>query len=185
MNNKEESPFFHRIKILGKSTGIGTEVITQSTFVDRLLRLITKDAMGDKNLIKTTKKRKRLKKAEGRSLKTQVFRNRFIEDKDAEIARIVWNFFRAIEKKWPVAWNNFEKGQILARTTGFAAFLRILPHIMNALDNNAIPKRDLFLKYIEKSSLSDKDFTSDNFLPGSTGESKLYQSLKSDIFGEE
>ena len=183
MHNKEGSPFYRRIKILGKSTGIGTEVITQSTFVDRLLRLITNNAMKDKDIIKRTKKRKRLEKAKSRSLKTQVFRKRFIEDKDAEIARIVWNYFKAVEEKWPDAWNDFNRGQILSRTTGFAALLRLLPLILNDVDDDtSIPKQSLFFKYIDYSSLSDEDFTSDKFLPGSSGEGELLKSLKSDIF---
>ena len=180
MNSKEESPLYHRIKILGKATGIGTEVLTQSTFVDRLLKLISKDPMGDRDKIKRGKV---LERAEGKELKIRIFRNRFIDKKDEKIAKILWNYFNAVNNKWPDAWNDFTKGMILVRSTGFAALLRLLPDIMNKLPENIeIPTSDNFFEFFKKSTINETDFTSDNFKPGSSGESDLLRALKSDIF---
>jgi DGQHR domain-containing protein len=183
MNSKEESPFFKRIKILGKATGIGTEVITQSTFVDRLIKLISKDPMGDRDKIK---RKKPLEPPSGRDAESLVFRERFIKEEDAEIARILWNYFKAVEARWQDSWNNFDRGMILARTTGFAALMRILPRTLNAINGRArIPKEQEFLDYLKLSNLKDIDFTIEKFKPGSAGESALFRSLIGDIFGAE
>lgn len=178
MNSKDESPLYHRIKILGRATGLDTEVLTQSTFVDRLLKLISRDPMGDRDMIK---RKKKLERANERELKVRIFRNRFIDEKDAVIARIIWNYFKAVDERWSKAWNNFDRGMILARSTGFAALMRLLPHIINDLPNSNIIKIDEFYSYLKKSKLKDSNFTSDNFLPGSTGESELLRTLRKDI----
>lgn len=181
LNSKDGSPFKGRIKILGKATGVGTEVITQATFVDRLLKLVTTNAMGDKDRIKRGKS---LERAERNEQKKIVFRNRFIDGQDAEIARILWNYFKAVESRWPKAWNSFEKGRILARTTGFAALMRILPDILNSVDSEQsdIPAPEVFRNFLEKVLLNDDDFTSEKFKPGSSGEGELVKILRSDMF---
>ncbi|HEX4638685.1 MAG TPA: DGQHR domain-containing protein [Chthoniobacterales bacterium] len=122
MNFRDGSPFAGRIKILGKATGQTFELITQATFVDRLLRMITKDAMIDKDKLKRGKELTRATPSEERTL---VFRNRFIDEKDAEIAKCLWNYFDAVRLRWPTAWNTDARGVILPRTTGFAALMRV------------------------------------------------------------
>jgi DGQHR domain-containing protein len=178
LNSKEGSPFYGRIKILGKASGIETEVITQSTFVDRLLSLITKDAMRDRDRIK---RKIPLEIYNGK----RIFRERFINEKDAEIAKIMWNYFKAIEQRWSLAWNCFDKGMILVRTTGFAAFMRILPILLDKMDyNETIPKQERFYQMLKTSLLNDTDFTSDNFKPGSSGEGELVRRLSSDLLNK-
>lgn len=179
MNYKSGSPFYHRIKILGKATGIGTEVITQATFVDRMLKLITRDAMKDRDIIK---RGKQLDPTDGRKQLSLVMRDRFINEKDAEIAKILWNYFKAVQVRWPQGWDNLETGFILARTTGFAALLRLFPLIWNDMGApQEIPSTNAFAKYLNKSGLSDNRFTSNNYKPGSTGESELLADLQRDI----
>ncbi len=180
MNFEGSSPFKNRIKILGKATGTGTEVITQATFVDRLLKLITTNAMADKDRIKRGLP---LIRAEGKEQQRLVFRNRFVDGHDAEIAKILWNYFKAVEERWTSAWNSFEKGMILSRTTGFAALMRVLPEILKTADPNQkkIPTVDEFKMYLDKVNLEDKDFTSDKFKPGSTGEGDLVKDLREAI----
>lgn len=181
MNFKKGSPFYQRIKILGKATGLGTEVITQATFVDRLLRLITRDAMKDRDVLKRGKP---LDLTEGKQAQSLVFRERFIKEQDAEIARIIWNYFKAVEERWPTGWNNLTKGYILARTTGFAALTRLFPFIWNDMGApKDIPHQSIFLNYFKKSRLADAKFTSDNYKPGSTGEGELLADLQKDIIG--
>jgi hypothetical protein len=108
--------------------------------------------------------------------------NCFIEGKDAEIAKIIWNYFKAIEERWPTAWTDINKGMILARTTGFAALLRILPETINNLGTHSgIYSKAEFLQFFKKSTLKDEEFTSDNFKPGSSGESELVRRLQEDM----
>jgi len=176
MNSKKGSPLEGRIKILGKSSGLEKELITQATFVDRVLRLISKDPMQDKD---TLKRNKPLKKVSDKELQDLVFRNMFIEGADASIAKCLWNYFSAVHDRWPNAWNNYERGMILARTTGFAALVKVLPHVLaniNAIGRIAdIPE---FKQYLDKVNLKENEFTSDNFKPGSSGEADLIKKLK-------
>lgn len=179
LNSKNGSPLINRIKILGKaSTDTGTEVITQSTFVDRLMRMISSDPMDDKDKIKRNKK---IELYDHSKMKNYIFRKRFIDNRDAEIAKILWNYFLAVEKKWEIAWNNFDRGMVLARSTGFAALMRLLPEIYNSMNENDIPSVNRFLEYFKHSSILDSDFTSDNFKPGSSGEVELLRKLREDI----
>jgi DGQHR domain-containing protein len=181
MNFKNGSPFYHRLKILGKATGLGTEVITQATFVDRMLKLITRDAMKDRDNIKRNKGLDPIDSKQARNL---VLRGRFIDEKDAEIAKIIWNYFKAVEARWPQGWENLNPGFILARTTGFAALLRLFPQVWNDMGApKDIPNVSAFTKYFNKSRLKDEKFTSDNYKPGSTGESALLMDLQKDIVG--
>lgn len=176
MNFRENSPLNGRVKILGKATGQGLELITQATFVDRLLKLISKDPMVDKDKLKRGKP---LVPASPEEQKTLIFRNRFIEERDAEIAKCLWNYFQAVGQKWPTAWNTDERGMVLARTTGFAALVRLLPHTLDYLKAGAqIPNVDAFLSYFSKISLNDCDFNSDRFKPGSSGEAELVRALE-------
>ena len=182
LNSKNDSPFHDRIKILGKASSESrTQVITQSTFVDRLMRMVSNDPMDDKDKIKRNKKIKPYEPSRGKNF---VFRNRFIGNKDAEIAKNLWNYFAAVSQRWSNAWSDFETGQVLARSTGFAALMRLLPDIYNDIkDPPAIIKIAQFKYYFDKCTLNDDGFTSDIFKPGSTGEGDLLRKLRADIFG--
>jgi hypothetical protein len=172
MNFRNGSPFRGRIKILGKATGTGVETLTQATFVDRLLKTISSDPMRDRDLIKRGKSLPSPSQKERARL---VFRERFIAEKDAEIAKVLWNYFDAVSSIWSDAWNKIEQGNILPRTTGFAALMRFLPNVLVHMDAlNKIPSAVDFRKVLKEIDLRDRDFTSDNFKPGSSGEGALY-----------
>jgi DGQHR domain-containing protein len=184
MNFKEGSPLYQRIKILGKATDGGTEIISQSTFVDRLLKMISTDPMDDRDKIK---RKLPLEKTVGRRADNLIFRNWWIEEKDGEIARTVWNYFSAVQTRWPTAWNDLSRGMVLARTTGFAALMRLLPDLLtpNLLNSKQIsieiPEISFFLTALQKSTLNDVDFTNANFLPGAQGENELLKRLRREI----
>lgn len=175
LNSRDDSPFKNKIKILGIATGKREESLTQATFVDRLLKYISKEPIIDRDQMKRGKS---LKKSSDKESKRLIFRNMFIEEKDAEIAKIIWNYFSAVEERWPTAWKESIKGNILNRTTGFGALIRFLRPVYLHLNgsSNVIKKNDFF-KIFEKINLSDKDFNPDRYKPGSSGESDLYNEL--------
>jgi DGQHR domain-containing protein len=177
LNSEDGSPLEGRIKILGKATGRGLELITQATFVDRLLRLITRDAMGDKDRLK---RGKQLSRATPQDQRTLIFRNWFIGERDAEIAKCLWNYFDAVRNTWRLAWDTSERGMILARTTGFAALMRLLPHVLGQplTDDGKVPAIERFRTYFARVPLESEDFTSARFVPGSSGESELVRALR-------
>lgn len=179
LNSREESPFFTRIKILGKARGIGPELISQATFVDRLMKMISRDPIADKDRIK---RGKNIEDIQGRRAENLIFRDLFDSEKDAEIAKIIWNYFDAIAIRWPERWNNLERGNILPRTTGFAAFMRLLPEIWPQIPSvDSIPTINIFGEFLNRSRIEEQEFTSDLFKPGSSGESELLNRLKVDI----
>jgi len=176
LNYKNESPLAKRIKILGKSEHGEMEAITQATFVDRLLLHISKNPMEDKDRLK------RGKKLEDLENPRFIFRKKFSEERDAEIAKILWNYFDAVSMRWPKAWNTVERGQVLSRTTGFAALMRLLPSVMKKTQAD-FPSTDMFLQILQKISIQEGEFTSDRFKPGSSGESEMVRVFEDGISG--
>lgn len=178
LNSKEGSPFEGRIKILGTATpGREHETLSQAGFVDQLVPLISDSPERDRDQLKRGKSLKHIDSAESRLL---IFRNLFIDDKDAEIADILWNYFSAVRNKWPVAWNATEIGRILNRTTGYTALKRFLPEAYNSLVTTpgAVPSEGQFAEILSRIDLADSEFTSERYLPGSTGPNKLYNDLR-------
>lgn len=187
LNFKDGSPLQGFIKILGKSSDQELETITQATFVDRLLKLMTRDPMTDKDLIKRNKKPAR---AEGDDERKLVFRNLFLANNDAQITLVLWEYFKAVKERWPTAWTNRERGAILGRTTGFAALLRLLPEIVSRITASPLEKdtsvidKDEFLSILNLIELQDADFVSTTYLPGSSGEGRLFSDMLTFVEGK-
>lgn len=175
LNHREGSPFKDKIKILGTATGKPNETLTQATFVDRLIGYISQSPMKDRDLIKRSRA---LKRATADEEKWYIFRNMFIDEKDGEIARVVWNYFEAVEKRWPDAWPTRQEGLVLNRTTGFGALMRFLPTIYTHLGKpGEVVSARRFLDVLMRVQLQDQDFTSERFKPGTSGEAELYRQL--------
>lgn len=180
----ESSPLYHRIKRLGVKTEgrENSEPLTQAVFVESLMKLISKDPFEDRTqLLKGNK----LMLADLHTLKHFPFRNLFIMDKDNEIALILYNYFKSIEKKWPIAWNDINLiGNILPKSNAFKAFMRFLkPLYLNIVNDNIgrIVTIDEFSEYFKTYNIEDSDFTSGNFLPGSGGEATFYKILNKQL----
>lgn len=178
LNSKEGSPFHRRIMILGVATGKPTETITQAAFIDRLIGYISQDPMADRDAIKRDQKLTRVDSAMIRVRKL-IFRNMFVDDKDAEIARVLWNYFSAVAARWPEAWQFKQAGLILNRTTGFRALMRFLPLAYLSLGGfDSIVSEDDFRSLFDKVKLADSDFNPEEFVPGTSGQAKLFHTLE-------
>ncbi len=176
LNKREDSPFKDKIKILGVATGKQEETITQARFVENLMKLVSGDPMRDRDLIKRGRK---LKKAKGADLQRLVFRNLFVEDKDAIIARILWNYFKAVEERWPRAWSEVKQGNILNRGNGFSALMRFLPLVYNKICKpGEVPVMEEFRPVFARIDLKENEFNPDNYKPGTTGETRLLRDFK-------
>lgn len=178
LNSRDDSPFHRRVKILGTASGERSETVTQAAFVDRLLPLITEDAMRDRDALKRGKE---LPDAAPSKVRDLVFRKLFKAEQDAEIARIVWNLFHAVRGRWPAAWASNERGAVLNRTTGFSALMRFLAVAYRQLDptlSTVVTHAD-FGSLLAKVQLDDRDFTRERFLPGSAGQGRLLNELLS------
>ena len=176
MNREEDSPLYRRIKLLGRATGEPMEFITQATFVTRLMRYISDDPMKDRD---TLRRGKKPEPATDRAASKLLFRDLFLAEKDAEIARIVWNYFDAVAERWTDAWESTEKGDMLNRTQGFGALMRFLAPVYRAKrDKQGRLARAAVLSVLKGIELRDTAFTTDNYPPGGTGEGKLYRELR-------
>lgn len=183
-NFKEGSPLKGFIKILGKSSEVNSESITQAAFVDRVMKLITRHPDEDKDLLKRGKHPAR---ADGTDKKKLIFRNLFLAKDDSKIAFVLWEFFWAVEMRWPGALSNRDKGMILGRTTGFAALIRLLPEVLVRLTRRALDEdtsvihRDEILALLRLVDMDSARFNSQEFLPGSSGEGDLFKTMLAGI----
>lgn len=182
LNGKVGSPFYHRIKILGNATKGREETLTQAGFVDRLLPLITSNAMSDRDIIKRGAP---LEPTPFSQQQAMIFRERFRNEEDAGIMKVIWDYFEAVADRWPTAWNSVTPGLILNRTTGLAALMRLLPAAHRAAggtDKTSVSKESFF-ELFNKVQLQDGDFTRERYLPGTSGEGHLYNDLKPAVVG--
>ncbi|HEV8723590.1 MAG TPA: DGQHR domain-containing protein [Candidatus Binatia bacterium] len=179
LDRAKGGPFYQRIKRLGTRTiGRTGETLTQATVVTCLLEMISPNAMVDRDQLLRGKK---LKHAEGRKLQDYPFRNLFIDEQDLDIAKIVSNYFEAVKQKWPIAWEDRAKGNILARTNGFRAFVRVLKLLYVDICGLERIGRSVgiseFAGRLAKVRLGDTDFNTQKYVPGSSGETTLYNDL--------
>src|SRR5262249_46955284 len=103
-----------------------------------------------------------------------IFREFFLDGRDLDIADVIFNYFSAISQRWHDGWVGFERGIILNRASGFRALMKVLRPLYLKLANvGEIVPTDKFLKEFEKVEISHTHFNTENYLPGSTGESDL------------
>lgn len=168
LNQDENSPFYRRLKMLGKKVKESNEVLSQGTFVTQLVKLISSNPSDDFN-----------KARAGQTpiaRPNSIFNSYFLENKDEFILKVVTNVFKAAKDVFPEEWENSNKF-ILAKTTGYTAIIKALP----ILFKEGQSQKDLSFDYFKKVFLSFKDslemdgikLNSDNFPPNSIGENKL------------
>ncbi len=176
LDQSENSPFYHRIKRLGVATeGRYGETITQATFVQALIRYISKNEMKDRD---TYKRGGTPEKASAEELRILVFRNMMIDDRGMEIADILWNYFDAVRDRWSSAWSAGGMGVILNKTNGFRGLMRFLRDAyLYLVRPGEVPTKEQFGKVFSRIKLKDDYFNTDNFKPGTSGEVALYHVL--------
>lgn len=168
LNQDENSPFYRRLKMLGKKVKESNEVLSQGTFVTQLVKLISSNPSDDFN-----------KARAGQApiaRPNSIFNSYFLENKDEFILKVLTNIFKAAKDVFPEEWENSNKF-ILAKTTGYTAIIKALP----VLFNEGQSQKDLSFEFFQRIFLRfkeslDKDgiqLNSDNFPPNSIGENKL------------
>lgn len=174
LNRREDSPFYRKIKILGSAKDVEKETIAQATFAEAIIRLISKDPMKDRDdLRRETLFRKA--KLDALPIQTYVFRHLFVEGKDEYIAKNLLNYFNAVLKRWPISWGEKAEGNILNKSTGLLALMRLFKDIVNMIGvyDNEIEVSS-FASYLNRIEIADGGFNRIEFVPGTSGQSKLY-----------
>lgn len=178
LDRDESSALHKRIKRLGMATaGRDFEPISQATFVEGLLAHITEDPKGDRDLLL---RNKQPEKARGDQIFKLVFRNMFIDGRELDILNVVYNYFNAVQQRWPDAWNDRGRGAVLNRTNGVRALLRFLRHayLKVAVPGDAVQVDKFLERIFNQIDLQDEDLTVENFVPGTSGEARLYRILR-------
>jgi DGQHR domain-containing protein len=176
LNRRADSPFYRKVMILGTATGHPNETLTQAAFIEPLMGYISKDPMSDRDLLRRNKPLPLAIAADVRVNKL-IFRNLFIENRDAEIAKIMFNYFKAVEEKWPDAWSLRKAGFVLNRTTGYRALMKFLPLATLSIGRELVVPTSEFRAIFDMVNLGDDEFTPENFKPGSSGQKQLFEKL--------
>lgn len=183
LNKNEKSPFYKKIKILGTAHDKDNETIAQATLVELLLKYISRNPMKDRDILRRNSLFHKLEKAEGNDKKSLIFRNLFIEEKEKEILKILIIFFNEVKNKWPKSWDgNKIEGNVLNKTTGIVALMRFLKDLYNKSIDDNIEFNTLSKKYFTNLKILDGKINREVYPPGSTGQSKLYNELKENLF---
>ncbi|MEZ9078274.1 DGQHR domain-containing protein [Vibrio cyclitrophicus] len=172
MNERDDSPFYRRIKRLGiKTKGVDGELLTQAAFVDNLVKLISKKPSLDRDILLGKKKGflglkdDKLPDRKRNDFKVLVFRKSFIEKDDAAIAANVINYFSAVNERWPDAWDKKNKKSVLNKTVGLISLMRMLRLIVNKLVDDGeveygdVIKKDEYIKVLNKVKVECEYFT--------------------------
>ncbi len=136
MNSDPQSPFYGRLKMLGKK-GQSNTALSQGTFVSYLCRLISNRPQEDMIRIKRGE--------ELEEYPRYVLRQYFIRERDDVILKILMNYFGAVAAVFPEEWEQSDK-YILAKTTGYGALIKAFP----ALFAEGVRERKLSRAFFEE-----------------------------------
>ena len=98
---------------------------------------------------------------------------------------ILWNYFKAIEKRWETAWNNPDT-YLISKNNCFRAFIRYLYPKINK-DKNGVPSIQDFTAILNEYKINDEDFNVENkiFHRGDSGMNTFYKYLSNKISYED
>ena len=120
LNNDKNSPLFSRIKMLGKKNG-ANETVSQALFIDCLIKLVSSDPNEEIRIIKKTNQIPIINKD------NLIFRSFFVNEQEAVLYRILFNYFTAIYQVFTKEWFDIDNRFILTKSTGVGALLKALP----------------------------------------------------------
>jgi DGQHR domain-containing protein len=179
LDKLDDSPFKGKIKRLGVATKDRVaETLSQATIVKGLLPYISNDPLFDRDI---GKRFGFWEPALAKDVKRRIFYEFFRRKEDEKILQNVINYFNAVRKKWPTAWERTGTGNIINRTNGFNGFVRFLrPAYLYWTATPAVISEGQFYEILDRVKLDDDSFNPNEFVPGSSGASKLYRRLMED-----
>jgi DGQHR domain-containing protein len=173
LDQDRKSPLYHRVKRLGLATsGRLFQPVTQATLVEGMLQYISSDPRADRDILL---RGKTLPAPDPGERQKRPLRGLFVEGRDLDIAEIFYNYFGAVRRKWPKAWDYEGRGGVLNRTNGIRALLRFFGDAYKRCDSSdVVVKEGQFYDCAFRNiDLIDDQITVDEFPPGSSGEARL------------
>jgi len=172
LNSDPDSPWYRRLKMLGKKTKGSAESLSQGTFVKFLLPLISGSPTKDMDLIKRGKAPNIHPKC--------VFNDYWRTDKDHIILKILLNLFRSARRQWPAEWDDPDSS-ILTRAIGFSGIIRALPELVARGKQLNDLSEDFFDKVfnITNSVMGERgiSFTSQDISISASGEAEIRDAI--------
>ena len=118
LNTSDRSPFYKKLRMLGTKDHWAEGGLSQSTFCKEMMRLYVKNPEQDENRL--------LRGEELDSYPRYPLRSFFIERTDKKILEVMWKFFYHVATTWRDQWQDVDGDSVLTKTTGYAAFMRVL-----------------------------------------------------------
>jgi DGQHR domain-containing protein len=179
LESTKESPFYRKIKRLGKTTpGRYTETLSQATVVSGILQYICRDKI---QIIRDRQIGRRggaFPPADANDADRLILRPFFVENRDVDLVNLIWNYFDAVKERWPEAWNSNRAGIMLNRTNGFDGLMRYFRYAYRYLASpGQVVETGRFKTLFDRVRLDDSDFSPQNYIPGSSGASALSREL--------
>ena len=172
MNSDSTSPFFGRLKMLGKKS-TPDAILSQGTFVNYLCKLISNTPQED---MINLKKNRKLKSSDH-----LVLRDYFITERDDIILKLLTNYFNAVAEVFSEEWNNTSK-YILSKTTGYGALMKVFPYFYKkGVDLRSLSQKFFVTEFMNvKSTLQIRgiELTSKDIPSGEQGQSFLAKLIK-------
>jgi DGQHR domain-containing protein len=185
LDRDTRSPFYGKIKRLGVATeGRFGETLSQATFVEGLIRHISRDPVADRD---AGRRLRLLPSVTQDEFERCVLRPFYKDAQDEKIVSTIWNYFDAIKERWPDAWADDGKRYVLNRSTGYLGMMRFFRDAY--LEITTSPKKLIsqseFYSIFKASTLKDKDFTTDVFMPGTSGQAELAKRLRTECLSDQ
>lgn len=173
LNTDQKSPYLGRLKMLGRKSS-EDETLSQGTFVNSLLPLISRDPKRD-----LIDEKNHVKLIDDPMIP---FRYSYINNEDQFIYKVLLNYFKAISSVYNIEWNAPNQ-YIISKSTGCGGMMYALRKI--AL--RGIAERDLGYEYFYKIAQKSRDIleedgmqlTSEYFPSNNDGQTKLGSFLAS------
>lgn len=176
LNSDENSPWYQKLKMLGKKTPGFEETLSQGTFVKWLLPLISKKADIVRNLLKN-----------GDPVPPEpdcIFNDYWRNDRDSTILKILLNVFNAAKRTWPEQWQNPTQ-YTLTKTNGFTGIMKALPKMFEEGKKKKELTEDyfagIFTKVKNKMEADKIEFTIKYFEPSAAGEARFRNLIEDNI----
>jgi DGQHR domain-containing protein len=141
-NNDVDSPFYNRLKMLGKKeTDQNNPSVAQGTFVKYLLNLISKNPDDDFRKLKS-----------GINIEIDdrcPLRHYFIANQDDLIYKILFNMFSAVRSTFTEEWDN-PNNFVISKTVGYGALIKAFPVLYAIGFRQKTLKREFFEQFFRK-----------------------------------
>ena len=168
LNQDPKSPFYNRLKMLGKKEpNQDLATISQGTFAEFLIKMIylPKEMQYKRFKVNTILY----------PVKDMPFRDFYLDNDDVTILKIIFNCFSALKEEFQAEWASTD--YILWKSTGFCGVMRALPILTRYGIKNKDLTKDYFLlcfkSFNELLKKEKKDLTSSYFGSGDKEQTKF------------